>query len=45
MWEIENFFFRRGRRILQTYEEPNPNDYKNVSFIEVYQLEASKKYI
>ena len=43
MWEIENFFFRRGRRILQTYEEPNPNDYKNVSFIEIGQLEAGQK--
>ena len=28
---------------MQTYEEPNPNDYKNVSFIEIGQLEAGQK--
>ena len=38
-------FFRRGwgRIISQTYEEPNPNEYKNVSFIEIEQLEAGQK--
>ena len=36
-------FFRRGRIISQAYEEPNPNEYKNVSFIEIDQLEAGQK--
>ena len=38
MWEIE------FATILQTYEESNPNGYKNVSFIEIDQLvEAGQK--
>ena len=43
MWDIEFFFGGEGRRILQPYEESNPNDYKNVSFIEIGQLEAGQK--